>query len=115
MKKLAFALVILALILTFSPALVDYFIYVIDVAAGDKIPRKNGPGITQSDLLVINKVDLAPHVGASLEVMARDSQKMRGTKPFLFTNCVTKAGIDEVLALIKREVLFEEAAPTARE
>jgi urease accessory protein len=103
------------LTLTFSPALVDYFIYVIDVAAGDKIPRKNGPGITQSDLLVINKVDLAPHVGASLEVMARDSQKMRGTKPFLFTNCMTKAGIDEVVALIKREVLFEEAAPTCRD
>jgi urease accessory protein len=100
------------LTLTFSPALVDYFIYVIDVAAGDKIPRKNGPGITQSDLLVINKTDLAPHVGASLEVMARDSRKMRGDKPFLFTNCMTKAGIDEVLALIKREVLFEEAAPT---
>ncbi len=103
------------LTLTFSPALVDYFIYVIDVAAGDKIPRKNGPGITQSDLLVINKVDLAPHVGASLEVMARDSRKMRGTKPFLFTNCMTQAGIDEVVALIKREVLFEEVAPTARE
>jgi len=103
------------LTLTFSPALVDYFIYVIDVAAGEKIPRKNGPGITQSDLLVINKVDLAPHVGASLEVMARDSQKMRGTKPFLFTNCMTRAGIDDVVALIKREVLFEEAAPKGRE
>lgn len=103
------------LTLTFSPALVDYFIYVIDVAAGDKIPRKNGPGITQSDLLVINKVDLAPHVGASLEVMARDSRKMRDTKPFLFTNCMTHAGIDDVVALIKREVLFEEVAPTGRE
>jgi len=103
------------LTLTFSPALVDYFIYVIDVAAGDKIPRKNGPGITQSDLLVINKVDLAPHVGASLEVMARDSRAMRATKPFLFTNCMTHAGIDEVVALIKREVLFEEVAPTVRE
>ncbi len=103
------------LTLTFSPALVDYFIYVIDVAAGDKIPRKNGPGITQSDLLVINKVDLAPHVGASLEVMARDSQKMRGAKPFLFTNCMTNAGIDAVVALIKREVLFEEVAPAGRE
>ena len=102
------------LILTFRPALVDYFIYVIDVAAGDKIPRKNGPGITQSDLLVINKVDLAPYVGASLEVMAQDSQKMRGTKPFLFTNCMTHAGIEEVVALIKREVLFEEAAPTSQ-
>ncbi len=103
------------LTLTFSPALVDYFIYVIDVAAGDKIPRKNGPGITQSDLLVINKVDLAPHVGASLEVMARDSRKMRGDKPFLFTNCMTRAGIDDVVALIKREVLFEEEAPTGRD
>jgi len=103
------------LTLTFSPALVDSFIYVIDVAAGDKIPRKNGPGITQSDLLVINKVDLAPHVGASLEVMARDSQKMRGAKPFLFTNCMTHAGIDEVVAFIKREVLFEEVGPKARE
>ncbi len=103
------------LTLTFSPALVDYFIYVIDVAAGDKIPRKNGPGITQSDLLVINKVDLAPHVGASLEVMARDSQKMRGAKPFLFTNCKTNAGIEAVVALIKREVLFEEVAPAGRE
>lgn len=103
------------LTLTFSPALVDYFIYVIDVAAGDKIPRKNGPGITQSDLLVINKVDLAPHVGASLEVMARDSQKMRSAKPFLFTNCMTNAGIDAVVALIKREVLFEEVAPAGRE
>jgi urease accessory protein len=103
------------LTLTFSPALVDYFIYVIDVAAGDKIPRKNGPGITQSDLLVINKVDLAPHVGASLEVMARDSRKMRGAKPFLFTNCMIQTGIDEVVALIRREVLFEEAGATARE
>ena len=103
------------LTLTFSPALVDYFIYVIDVAAGDKIPRKNGPGITQSDLLVINKVDLAPHVGASLEVMARDSQKMRGAKPFLFTNCMTRVGIDEVVTIIKREVLFEEVERQARE
>ena len=85
------------LTLTFSPALVDYFIYVIDVAAGDKIPRKNGPGITQSDLLVINKVDLAPHVGASLDVMERDSRKMRNSKPFLFTNCMTHAGIDDVI------------------
>jgi len=101
------------LTLTFSPALVDYFIYVIDVAAGEKIPRKNGPGITQSDLLVINKVDLAPHVGASLEVMARDAQKMRGTKPFRFTNCLTHAGIHDVVAVIKREVLFEDVAPTS--
>jgi len=103
------------LTLTFSPALVDYFIYVIDVAAGDKIPRKNGPGITQSDLLAINKVDLAPHVGASLEVMARDSRKMRDARPFVFTNCITGAGIDDVVALIKREVLFEDAARQGRE
>ncbi len=103
------------LTLTFSPALVDYFIYVIDVAAGDKIPRKNGPGITQSDLLVINKVDLAPYVGADLEVMARDSRKMRDAKPFLFTNCMTQAGIQDVVALIKREVLFLEGEPARRE
>ena len=103
------------LTLTFSPALVDYFIYVIDVAAGDKIPRKNGPGITQSDLLAINKVDLAPHVGASLEVMARDSRKMRDARPFVFTNCMTDVGIDEVVALIKREVLFEDAARKGQE
>ncbi len=103
------------LTLTFSPALVDYFIYVIDVAAGEKIPRKNGPSITQSDLLVINKVDLAPHVGASLEVMARDSREMRGTKPFLFTNCMTHAGIDAVVALIKRDVLFEDVGPRSRQ
>jgi urease accessory protein len=103
------------LTLTFSPALVDYFIYVIDVAAGDKIPRKNGPGITQSDLLVINKVDLAPHVGADLAVMARDSRKMRNAKPFLFTNCMTQAGIADVVTHIKREVLFEDVAPVNRE
>src|ERR1700739_998497 len=85
------------LTLTFSPALVDYFIYVIDVAAGDKIPRKNGPGITQSDILVINKIDLAPYVGASLEVMADDSKAMRGEKPFLFTNCRTGENIPELV------------------
>jgi urease accessory protein len=95
------------LTLTFSPALVDYFIYVIDVAAGDKIPRKNGPGITQSDILVINKTDLAPHVGASLEVMDRDSRLMRGDKPFVFTNCKTGAGIDELIGLIREGVLFD--------
>ena len=97
------------LTLTFSPALADYFIYVIDVAGGDKIPRKRGPGITQSDLLVINKTDLAPYVGASLEVMARDSERVRGGKPFLFTNCLTGSGIDDVVSLISREVLFETA------
>jgi urease accessory protein len=95
------------LTLTFSPALVDFFIYVIDVAAGDKIPRKNGPGITQSDILVINKTDLAPHVGASLEVMADDSRRMRGSKPFLFTNCKTGAGIRELTQLIRKDLLFE--------
>src|SRR5580765_401120 len=97
------------LTLTFSPALVDYFIYVIDVAAGDKIPRKNGPGISQSDILVINKTDLAPHVGASLGVMARDSKLMRGDKPFLFTNCRTGEGIPELVALIRENVLFDVA------
>ncbi len=96
------------LTLTFSPALADYFICVIDVAAGDKIPRKNGPGITQSDLLVINKTDLAPHVGASLEVMERDSRALRGEKPFLFTNCRTGEGIPEVLERLRGDVLFLE-------
>lgn len=95
------------LTLTFSPALVDYFIYVIDVAAGDKIPRKNGPGITQSDILVINKTDLAPYVGASLEVMDRDSRMMRGDRPFVFTNCKTGEGIDQLVRLILDNVLFD--------
>lgn len=100
------------LTLTFSPALADYFIYVIDVAAGDKIPRKQGPGITQSDLLVINKVDLAPHVSASLMVMEADARRYRNAKPFLFTNCKTGEGVDAVLTLIRHEVLFEEPAPS---
>jgi len=95
------------LTLTFSPALVDYFIYVIDVAAGDKIPRKNGPGISQSDILVINKTDLAPYVGASLEVMDRDSKMMRGKKPYVFTNCKTGEGIPALVQLIKDNVLFD--------
>jgi len=99
------------LTLTFSPALVDYFIYVIDVAAGDKIPRKNGPGITQSDILVINKTDLAPHVGASLEVMRHDSQLMRGGKPFLFTNCKSGEGIAQLVELIAKELLFDLNLP----
>src|SRR5258708_10995793 len=85
------------LTLTFSPALVDFFIYVIDVAAGDKIPRKNGPGISQSDILIINKTDLAPYVGASLEVMEHDSRLMRGDKPFVFTNCVNGEGLADVV------------------
>ncbi|MCH7768909.1 MAG: urease accessory protein UreG [Nitrospinae bacterium] len=96
------------LTLTFSPMLADYYIYVIDVAAGDKIPRKRGPAITQSDLLVINKIDLAPYVGASLAVMEADSLRYRGEKPFLFTNCKTGEGIDDVVALIRREVLFQD-------
>jgi urease accessory protein len=84
------------LTLTFSPALADYQLYVIDVAAGDKIPRKRGQGIMQSDLLVINKTDLAPYVGADLEVMRRDSARVRGAKPFLFTNCRTGDGLTAV-------------------
>jgi urease accessory protein len=85
---------------TFSPELVDLTIYVIDVAGGDKIPRKGGPGITKSDLLVINKIDLAPQVGADLEVMDRDSRKMRGDKPFIFTNLKTYQGLSEVVIFI---------------
>ncbi len=92
---------------TFSPELADATIYVIDVAEGDKIPRKGGPGITRSDLLVINKIDLAPYVGASLEVMDRDSRKMRGSKPFVFTNLNTNEGLDKVISWIKRSVLLE--------
>ena len=95
------------LTLTFSPALVDFFIYVIDVAAGDKIPRKNGPGISQSDILVINKTDLAPYVGASLEVMDRDSKLMRNNKPFVFTNCKTGDGVADLVDLIKEGILFD--------
>ena len=91
---------------SFSPELVDSSIYVIDVAGGDKIPRKGGPGITKSDLLLINKIDLARQVGASLEVMARDSLNMRGKKPFLFTNLRGNTGVDEVIAWIKSDVLF---------
>ncbi len=87
---------------TFSPELADITIYVIDVAAGDKIPRKGGPGITRSDLLVINKIDLAPLVGASLEVMDRDAKKMRGPRPFVFTNMKSGEGLDTVVAFIAR-------------
>lgn len=95
------------LTLTFSPALVDFFIYVIDVAAGDKIPRKDGPGISQSDILVINKTDLAPYVKASLEVMREDSRAMRGEKPFVMTNCFTGEGITELTDMIRRMALFD--------
>ena len=90
---------------TFSPELADITIYVIDVSAGDKIPRKGGPGITRSDLLIINKTDLAPHVGASLEVMDRDARRMRGERPVVFTNLKTGAGLPEIVAFIEREGL----------
>lgn len=86
---------------TFSPELADVTIYVIDVAAGEEIPRKGGPAITKSDILVINKTDLAPHVGASLDVMKRDSDRMRGTRPYVFAGLKTGQGVDEIVALIK--------------
>ena len=92
---------------TFSPDLADASIYLIDVAQGEKIPRKGGPGVMRSDLLVINKTDLAPMVGASLEVMASDSERMRGGRPFLFTNLMSMEGVDEVIDWIRRDVLFE--------
>lgn len=93
---------------TFSPDLADATIYVIDVAQGEKIPRKGGPGVTRSDLLVINKTDLAPMVGASLEVMKNDSEKMRKGKDFLFTSLVSESGADAVIAWIKKNVLMED-------
>ena len=92
---------------TFSPELSDLTLYVIDVAAGDKIPRKGGPGITKSDLLIINKIDLAPMVGASLEVMDRDAKKMRGERPFVFSNLKTGQGLVEIMAFIKSQGLLE--------
>ena len=91
---------------TFSPELADLMIYLIDVSAGDKIPRKGGPGITRSDLLVINKIDLASHVGASLEVMKQDTLKMRSGLPFVFANMKTKEGVTEIVDFIKTEGLF---------
>lgn len=95
---------------TFSPELADATIFVIDVAEGDKIPRKGGPGIMRSDLLVINKTDLAPYVGASLEVMDRDARRMRGNRPFLFANVRAGEGVDDVIAWIRRSVLLEDLA-----
>ena len=92
---------------TFSPELVEATIFVIDVSEGDKIPRKGGPGISRSDLLIINKIDLAPYVGADLSVMERDSKKMRGDKPFMFTNIRDDQGVDEVVKWIKENVMFE--------
>ncbi len=93
---------------TFSPELSDLTLYVIDVAAGDKIPRKGGPGITKSDLLVINKIDLAPMVGASLEVMDRDAKKMRGERPFVFSNLKTNVGLDEIVAFIEKQGMIRQ-------
>jgi len=95
---------------TFSPDLADVTIFVIDVAAGDKIPRKGGPGITRSDLLVINKIDLAPYVGASLKVMQEDAQRMRKGAPFVFTNLMSLQGLDEVIGWIKKYALLENIA-----
>ncbi|MDB5800956.1 MAG: ureG [Rhodocyclales bacterium] len=92
---------------TFSPELSDLTLYVIDVSAGDKIPRKGGPGITKSDLLVINKIDLAPMVGASLEVMDRDSKKMRGEKPFVFSNLKTGQGLAEIIGFVEKQGLMQ--------
>jgi urease accessory protein len=92
---------------SFSPELVDAAIYVIDVSGGDKIPRKGGPGVTRSDLLVINKIDLAPHVGASLEVMARDASEQRGDRPFIFSNLKTGEGLESIVSWIERQLLFD--------
>ena len=94
---------------TFSPELADITIYVIDVSAGDKIPRKGGPGITRSDLLVINKIDLAPYVGASLEVMEADTNRMRGERPWVFANMKTREGLDTIIAFIEREGMLQPA------
>ncbi len=94
---------------TFSPDLVDAHIYVIDVSGGDKIPRKGGPGITKSDLLVINKIDLAPLVGADLSIMERDARRMRGSRPFVFTNLKEGVGLGKVVAWLESEILITEA------
>ena len=96
---------------TFSPELSDLTLYVIDVAAGDKIPRKGGPGITRSDLLIINKIDLAPMVGASLEVMARDARRMRGDRPFVFTNLKTGTGADAVVRFVVERGMVALTSP----
>ncbi|HXH04132.1 MAG TPA: urease accessory protein UreG [Candidatus Competibacteraceae bacterium] len=99
---------------TFSPELSDLTIYVIDVAAGDKIPRKGGPGITRSDLLVINKIDLAPYVGASLEVMERDARRMRGERPFVFSNLKTGQGLEEIVAFIVEKGMLDAGTAVDR-
>ena len=98
---------------TFSPELSDLTLYVIDVAAGDKIPRKGGPGITKSDLLIINKIDLAPHVGASLEVMDQDARRMRGSRPFVFTNLKTGQGLEAVVDFIETQGLLRPGSAAA--
>lgn len=98
---------------TFSPELVDFSIYIIDVAQGEKIPRKAGQGMIKSDLFIINKTDLAPHVGADLSVMKADSEKFRGTKPFVFTNLKTDEGLDKILQWIRHDVLMEDLADDA--
>lgn len=94
------------LTLTFSPALADFYIYVIDVAEGEKIPRKNGPGLVQADILIINKIDLAPYVGASLEVMEADTRYVRNNRPYILTNCKTGEGIEQLVDMIERDFLF---------
>ncbi|MBJ9237640.1 MULTISPECIES: urease accessory protein UreG [Citrobacter] len=94
------------LTLTFSPALADFYIYVIDVAEGEKIPRKNGPGLVQADILVINKIDLAPYVGASLEVMEADTRYVRNNRPYILTNCKTGEGVEQLVDMIERDFLF---------
>ena len=98
---------------TFSPELSDLTLYVIDVSAGDKIPRKGGPGITRSDLLIINKVDLAPHVGASLDTMRQDSERMRGDRPFVFTNLKLGDGVEEIVKFIEHEGMLTPPVPAA--
>ena len=100
---------------SFSPELVDVSIYVVDVSGGDKVPRKGGPGVTRSDLLVINKTDLAPYVGADLGVMERDARELRGDKPVVFTNLRGGEGVDEIVRWIRHDVLFEEHSPLRRE
>ncbi|WP_278937598.1 MULTISPECIES: urease accessory protein UreG [Pseudomonas] len=104
------------LTLTFSPALADFYIYVIDVAEGEKIPRKNGPGLVQADILIINKIDLAPYVGASLEVMESDTQVVRSGRPYILTNCKTGHGIEALVDMIEHMFLFahKPSAPTTK-
>ena len=104
------------LTLTFSPALADFYIYVIDVAEGEKIPRKNGPGLVQADILIINKIDLAPYVGASLDVMESDTKVVRGNRPYILTNCKTGQGIEELVDMIEHMFLFahKPSAPATK-